>query len=92
MNKIVTYGTMKYTTTAITALSKTAVVTPKKVVLLSSRRWFPSPSFRLRHRLVPFVVVALEHVDLLQAIFPVDVNSRNPTPVHHVRHPYLQDK
>jgi hypothetical protein len=26
MNKIVTYGTMKYTTTAITAVSKTAVV------------------------------------------------------------------
>jgi hypothetical protein len=30
---------MKYTTTAITAVSKTAVVTPK-IVLLSSRRWF----------------------------------------------------
>jgi hypothetical protein len=26
---------------------------------------------------------------LLQAIFPVDVNSRNSTPVHHVRHLYL---
>jgi hypothetical protein len=30
---------MKYTTTAITAVSKTAVVTPK-IVLLSYRRWF----------------------------------------------------
>jgi hypothetical protein len=40
MNKIVTYGTMKYTMTAITTVSKTVVVTPKKVVLLSSRRWF----------------------------------------------------
>jgi hypothetical protein len=29
---------------------------------------------------------------LLQAIFPVDINSRNPTFVHNVRHPYLQDK
>jgi hypothetical protein len=36
MNKVVTYGTMKYTTTAITTVSKTAVVTPKKIVLLSS--------------------------------------------------------
>jgi hypothetical protein len=35
MNKIVTYTTMKYTTTAIITVSKTAVVTPK-VVLLSS--------------------------------------------------------
>jgi hypothetical protein len=40
MKKIVTYGTMKYTTTAITAVSKTAVVTLKKVVLLFYRRWF----------------------------------------------------
>jgi hypothetical protein len=37
----------------------------------------PPPSFRLRHGVVPFVAIALEHVDLLQAIFPVDVNSRN---------------
>jgi hypothetical protein len=51
----------------------------------------PPPSFRLRHGLVPFVAIALEHVDLLQAIFLVDVNSRNPTLVHHVRHLYLQD-
>jgi hypothetical protein len=92
MNKIVTYGTMKYTTTAITVVSKTAVVTPKKVVLLSSRRWFLHLASASAIVCVPFVAVALEHVDLLQAIFPVDVNSRNPTPVHHVRHPYLQDK
>jgi hypothetical protein len=39
----------------------------------------PSPSFRLRHGLVPFIAIALEHVDLLQAIYPVDVNSRNPS-------------
>jgi hypothetical protein len=35
----------------------------------------PPPSFRLRHGVVPFVAIALEHIDLLQAIFPVDVNS-----------------
>jgi hypothetical protein len=77
MNKIVSYTMMKYTTTAITSVSKKAVLTPK-VVLLSSRRWF------LHHSLVPFVAVALELVHLLQTIFPVNVNSRNPTPVHHV--------
>jgi hypothetical protein len=49
----------------------------------------PPLSFRLRHGLVPFIAIALKHVDLLQTIFPVNVNSRNPTPVHHVRHLYL---
>jgi hypothetical protein len=39
MNEIVSYTTMKYTTTVIIAVSKTAVVT-LKIVLLSSHRWF----------------------------------------------------
>jgi hypothetical protein len=40
----------------------------------------PPPSFRLRHGVVPFVAIALEHVDLLHHI----VNSYPKYPRFHI--------
>jgi hypothetical protein len=42
------------------------------------------PSFRLRFTLVALVVVALVLVHLLEAIFPVLIDSWNATFVHHI--------